>query len=36
MKNPVAKFSNKFNKSSVEKDKKNEYSRKLKHKNKGD
>ncbi len=34
MKNPVAKFMNKFNKSSIERNKKKEYNRKLKHRKK--
>jgi hypothetical protein len=32
--NPVAKFAYRFNKALVQKDKKNSYSRKLKHKSK--
>ena len=34
MKNPVAKFARMYNKSSIQPDKKKDYSRKAKHKNK--
>lgn len=33
MNNPVAKFARKFNTSSVQRDRKNNYTRKIKHKN---
>lgn len=34
--NPVAKNACKFNRASIQPDKKHEYTRKLKHKNKGE
>ena len=34
MKNPVAKFARMYNRSSVQPDKKKDYTRKAKHKNK--
>jgi hypothetical protein len=36
MQNIVAKHANKFNRASVQRDKKKDYSRKLKHKNIGE